>query len=214
MKKLKRTLLACSILGLSQAYAQDFIKKHNGEMLNVKVQDVNMNEVFYKTPDDPNGANKSIPKNDIAEIKYADGHNEYFGVQPTETSLEETKKFLTEEINAHASDPDNAKRHYQIMFEGDWVRLTVLDKKGAPTSDTHVYDFARAYKLSGTDRRSDELSYINMFVASLVSVKHNEWEKRKIVLRIDNDKRAESIFNAFKHYQYLVTKKQNGGAKF
>lgn len=211
-----KLLCAFSIFNFWQGYSQDFIKKSSGELMKVKIQDMSLNAVSYKPFDNLNAPDQSIAKIEISEIRFANGRSEYFGGQPAAAvaSLEETKQFIMEEINAHGYDAGSFDRRYKATFEGDYLRLTILKKNGEPTSDSKLYDFANVYRLSGTDRRSDELSFINMYVSYQESVKRNTWDKMKITIRVDSDAKAESIFNAIKHYHALLTKKETGDSKF
>jgi hypothetical protein len=214
--KLRILLLILSFLNFFPATSQDFIKKNSGELLKVKIQDMNLNDVLYKPFDDLNATNKSISKTEISEIKFENGRNEYFGVNVTAdaASIEDTKQFIINEINNHGYDPGTFDKRFQASFEGDYLRLTILKKNGEPTSDSMLYDFANVYRFSGVDRRSDDLAFINIFVSYLKSEKNNKWDKMKITMRVDSDTRAESTFNALKHYHSLLTKKENGDSKF
>lgn len=215
MKTIKN-LWVIGLLTLCQAHAQDVIVKQNGQQITSRVVNADLNSLFYKTADNPDGPELSIAKSDVAEVRFSNGKTEYFGNRPAinTTSIEETQRFIVDEINKHAYDPDSFKRRFQAAFEGDYLRLTLLNKKGEPTSHSLLYDFSNVYRFSGVDRRSDQLAYINIYVSFLENKKRNKWDKIKIVMRVDSDTRAESIFNALKHYNALMLKKEKGDSKF
>lgn len=214
--KIIKSVWAIGLIPFYHAQAQDLIVKHNGEQITSKIINTDLTYVFYKTAGDSDDANRSIAKSEVAEVRFENGKTEFFGSRPAVamTSIEDTKQFIVDEINKHAYEPDGFKRRYRAAFEGDYFRLTLLDKKGEPTSHSLLYDFSNVYRFSGIDRRSDDLAYINMYVSFLKNKKKNKWDKIKITMRIDSDTRAESIFNAFKHYNALLLKKEKGDSKF
>jgi hypothetical protein len=71
MKKLLFTLFACVTFFASQA--QDILVKRNGDELEVKVLEINLDEIRYKRFDNLEGPIISIAKNDVFMIKYENG---------------------------------------------------------------------------------------------------------------------------------------------
>jgi hypothetical protein len=71
MKKLLFTLFACVMFFASQA--QDILIKRNGDELEVKVLEINLDEIRYKRFDNLEGPTISIAKNEVFMIKYENG---------------------------------------------------------------------------------------------------------------------------------------------
>lgn len=71
MKKLLFTLLACTIFFAAQA--QDILIKRNGDELEVRVLEINLDEVKYKRFDNLEGPVISIAKTEVFMIKYENG---------------------------------------------------------------------------------------------------------------------------------------------
>ena len=76
MKKLLFTLLA--LVPYFALQAQDVLLKRNGEEIQVKVQEITLNEVKYKRFDNLEGPVISIAKRDVFMIKYENGTKEVF----------------------------------------------------------------------------------------------------------------------------------------
>ncbi len=209
-------LSALALLGFCQAHAQDVIVKRNGETIPTQITNANLEHLYYRNADDPEGSQRTIAKTEVTEVRFASGKTEYFGKAPAAntTSMEETRQFIIDKINKHGFDPDSFKRHYRASFEGDHLRLTILNKKGEPTSHSELYDFSNVFRFSGVDRRTDQVAYINIYVAALENEKKNRWAKSKITMLVDGDIHAESIFSALKHYNALLLQREKGDSKF
>ncbi|MBC5994121.1 hypothetical protein [Pontibacter cellulosilyticus] len=76
MKKLLFTLLA--LVPYLALQAQDVLLKRSGEEIQVKVQEITLNEVKYKRFDNLEGPIISIAKRDVFMIKYENGTKEVF----------------------------------------------------------------------------------------------------------------------------------------
>jgi|GEM_PF-3579839 len=192
------------------ASAQDFIIKQNGTFIKAKVKGTDLNNVFYKLFEDTDGQQLFIKKTDVAEIKFESGKTEYFGVPPaynTEASEENTKKFILDQLNTHAYEDDDFKRHLHASFDGDFLVITILNKKGENDGNSKTYDFSKVYTFRRVDRRSEKVAFINSHVAFLKSQKNNVWERIKLTIAFDNAASAESTLNAFKQYNALLLKK-------
>ena len=71
MKKLLCTLFACTSFLISQA--QDILIKRSGDELEVKVLEINLDEIRYKLFNNLDGPVISIAKHDVFMIKYENG---------------------------------------------------------------------------------------------------------------------------------------------
>jgi hypothetical protein len=58
--------------------AQDKIFKKNGEVIDAKLSLINSEIVVFKRYDNPNGPEYTIPKGDVAKIKYSNGTQDIF----------------------------------------------------------------------------------------------------------------------------------------
>lgn len=157
----------------------------------------------------------TIAKQELREIRFENGKSEYFGklAQGTAT-YQETREFIVEEINKHAFGDNNIEHRLGASFEGTYLRITELSRKGEPLDKGLLYDFATVYKFSGIDRRDGNIGFINIWVSCQVNAKRNKWEKYKLVMQIDDLKTAESIFNALKHYTDLITVNTKRDSRF
>jgi hypothetical protein len=116
MKKLLFTLLACATSYIS--LAQDTLIKRNGEELEVKVLEINLQEVKYKRFDNLEGPTISIAKTDVFMIKYENG----------------TKVTFTETQSPAVQTPVYARGRYapeqqSLKLSGPRLGLTVLSEK-------------------------------------------------------------------------------------
>ncbi|MBD1396472.1 hypothetical protein H9Q13_04790 [Pontibacter sp. JH31] len=71
MKKILITLIACTFCLISQA--QDMLIKRNGDELEVKVLEINLDEIRYKLFNNLEGPTISVAKSDVFMIKYENG---------------------------------------------------------------------------------------------------------------------------------------------
>jgi len=75
----KRWLLGIIIFFIClPAFAQDKIIKKNGEVIDAKVSVINQDNVVFKRFDNLEGPEYSIPKADVARIKYPNGTEDIF----------------------------------------------------------------------------------------------------------------------------------------
>lgn len=85
---MKYTLLAGLWLWVASLplFAQDLILKRDGTFLSATVLEVQANQISYKRFDQLNGPTYSIPKAEIASIRYADGTTDSFESVPVATA--------------------------------------------------------------------------------------------------------------------------------
>lgn len=195
------------------ASAQDLIITTNNEEISAKVEEIHLETIAYKKADNLSGPSYHIKKAQVLKITFENGQVETFqSVSPKKSeaiSLEETKAFLKENIEKYCYE-HNAymKKGYKAAFEGDYLRLTILNKKGTKAINSMLFDFENVYAYKRVDKRKRDLAYLNIFVPFLKNEKRNKWDKTKIVMSVDGHDHAESIINAFKHYTALL-KEQN-----
>ncbi len=78
--RMKNTFIALLLIvvGVSPAFAQDIIKKINGEEIKAKVLEVSKKEVKYTLYEEPDGVTYVVDKCDVLMIRYKSGRNEIF----------------------------------------------------------------------------------------------------------------------------------------
>lgn len=216
--KIITSLLLC-LFSLS-IMAQDVIVTSNNEEIPAKVEEIHIETISYKKPDNLTGPSYHIKKSEVSKIIFENGTVETFDVKPTEDkseiSYEETQAFLIEYISKYCYD-DNAylKNKYVAKFEGDFLRLTIMNKNQTKEISSTLFDFKSVYSFKRPDKRDKELAYINLHVPVLVNEKKDKWERQKLVMSVKGHENAQSIVNALKHYNYLLKQKsKKPGQKF
>ncbi len=74
------------------AMAQDKIIKKNGETINAKISLINSDIIVFKRFDNPEGPEYTIPKGDVAKIKYANGTSDIFEENNDRIGVEKGKE--------------------------------------------------------------------------------------------------------------------------
>ena len=215
--KTKKIYLPIALLFITcLSYSQDIIFRINGETIESKVEEINTNDIKYKKFENLNGPTYTIEKKELKQIKFENGTIESFEKDnlKNEISIEETKAFIVKEINEHGFEEDSFKNKYKASFEGDYLRLIVMTKNNEESNDGILFDFSNVYKFQNVSVRSNNLAFINIFVSILKNKKQNKWDKHKLIMRIDNSSTAESILNALKHYNELLTRTKKTDSKF
>ncbi|WP_223032198.1 hypothetical protein [Hanstruepera marina] len=217
MKQL--TILLILLLNIS-VFAQDTIVTSNNEEIPAKVEEIHIETISYKKPDNLTGPSYHIKKTEVSKIIFENGTVETFDAKPTEDksdiSYEETQAFLVEYIGKYCYD-DNGylKNKYVAKFEGDYLRLTIMNKNQTKELSSNLYDFKSVYSFKRPDNRDKELAFINLHVPYLANKKKDKWERLKLVMSVKGHDNAESIVNALKHYNYLLKQKsKKPGQKF
>lgn len=75
--QLKGLLLSAFALISLSATAQDKIYKRNGDVMDVKVKEVNTRNISYKKADNPDGPDYVINRADVEKIRYNNGSEDY-----------------------------------------------------------------------------------------------------------------------------------------
>lgn len=136
---IKNTILLAITLFITQNIsAQDKIYKVNGDVVEVKVISVNVNDITYKKTNNPDGPDYHISKTELNKVVYANGSEERYG-----GSEERTLNFGRARNMQHKR---KSKVHYdnnvlafsplQLSHEGIGIGISyerVLDKNGMCT---------------------------------------------------------------------------------
>ncbi|MCF1192495.1 hypothetical protein LRR18_12945 [Mangrovimonas sp. AS39] len=212
-------LIGLCMLPFISLNAQDLIHTKDGSKIEVKILVINQEEIQYKKYNNLDGPLYILPKTEATQIDFANGTVEYISNNQTSSkpSMAETQAFLIETINAHGFEEDNFKRRCDVSFEGDFLRLKIINKKGdKPVNAGLLYDFARVIKFQNVSDRGDK-AFVNIWVMRQTNPDKDIWDKHKMVMRVDNAANAESILRALKHYSELLIEKQykeKGSSKF
>jgi len=198
------------------AFSQDTITKKSGENIQAKIELITGSEIRYKIFTNPNGPSYTIDKSELSQIKLENGEVEIFEITSVNNKIskEETKEFIVKTINEHGFEEDTFNRRYKATFEGDFLRLIVLRRNGQESNGGLLYDFSNVYKFQRVSKRSDKLSFINIYVAISENKKNTRWDKHKLIMRVDNYQIAESIVNALKHYNSFFVNNEKSNSKF
>jgi hypothetical protein len=198
------------------SYSQDKIFKINGETIDSKIEEINVNDIKYRKFENLNGPIYTIEKKELRQIKFENGTIESFPQEnlKNEISIEETKDFIVKQINEHGFEEDSFNNRYKASFEGDYLRLIVLRKNNEEANGGILFDFSNVYKFQNVSVRSNNLAFVNIFVSILKNKKQNKWDKHKLIMRVDNSLIAESILNALKHYNELLIETKKIDSKF
>jgi len=86
MKNPKKLLVLVFFACATCLSAQDKIQKKQGDILNVKVIEINEDQVIYRLPNDPNGPVYRLKKENITRITFENGLVQTFGAEPTSAS--------------------------------------------------------------------------------------------------------------------------------
>lgn len=116
--KIKIIFLLVSVFLSARLFSQDQIFKKDNTKLEVKVLEVNPNEVKYKLKSNPDGPLYVISKSDIAVIIYANGEHETFAdAKPTTPNI-----IYIEKPNYYNFDSTRVQRRREI--EKNYARVT------------------------------------------------------------------------------------------
>jgi len=72
--------------------AQDKLYKKNGDMIEVKVTEINARVVSYKKADNPEGPTYTINKADVSKVVYPNGSEDFFGEAENKRSIDRKPK--------------------------------------------------------------------------------------------------------------------------
>ncbi|QRM88856.1 hypothetical protein FG167_06285 [Lacinutrix sp. WUR7] len=191
------------------AFSQDIITTNNGEEIEAKVEEVGTEKIKYKKQENLDGPDYFIEKNKVSKIVFNNGSVDTFSnLEIPEYSLEKTKEIILEYINKYGFEEDNFKQRYIATFEGDYLRLIFTNRKGTkPANNGFLYDFSNVYRFDKISKRSDKLSYINIWTSIMVNEKKKKWDKHKLIMRVESYQNGQTILNALKHYNKLLLDK-------
>jgi hypothetical protein len=188
---MKSKILPALLFVTAILHAQDAIKMTNGADLNVKIIAVNPETVSYSVSEDK--MDYFMVKNDIAEIRYANGTVEK--IAHPEMTLEQIKSNILRYFSDDAvTDKDGAI--LTAAFEDNFLRI----KENKKSAEGVLLDFKKAIRFDQISYRKDKGldGLVNVWTMMQTSKKSNSWEKYKMVVRVHNHETAELLLSAFR----------------
>lgn len=219
---MKYVYVLLMLFSISNSFGQDIILMKDSELVQAKIIKITSDIIQYNRYDNLDGPFYEIPTSLIEKINFENGTEQYFQVKEdgknpdaSNYSLAETKEFIIKTINEHGFEEDTFKRRYRASFEGELLRLRVMKKdESEPVNNGILYDFSNVYKFQNVSKRSDKLSFVNIWVSIVKNEKKMKFDKHKLIMRVDDPVKAESILNALKYYNTLLLGKSKSGDKF
>ncbi|KXO00410.1 hypothetical protein LS48_03055 [Aequorivita aquimaris] len=220
---MKQIYFIILVFSISKMFGQDIILTNENEMIRAKITKITNDIVQYNRYDNLEGPIYELPISLLRKIDFENGTTQNFEIKHMEMitskvpkfSLAETKDFIIKTINEHGFEEDTFKRKYRASFEGDFLRLKVMKKdESKPVNDGILFDFSNVYKFQNISKRSDKLAFLNIWVSIVKDEKKMKFDKHKLIMRIDDPNKAESILNALKYYNSLLLGKSKSDDKF
>jgi len=213
-----RTIVIFMLFNLSVA-AQDVIITTNNEEISAKIEEYHIETISYKKFENLSGPSYHIKKSHVSKIVFENGNIETFDITLDVTNedslLEELKAYIIKSISEYCYEEDGFKEPYKAIFEGDYLRLIILNKNLTRERSSLLYDFENVYVFQKVSKRKNDIAFINIFVPILKNEEKNKWDKHKLIMRVDGHEMADSIVNALKQYNELLIKKRiQTGQKF
>lgn len=192
------------------SYSQDIIVKTNGVLIESKIKDVGSKFIKYHKFNNLKGSVFNIKISDVSEIKYEDGTVKvYSEVKNNSESLAEVKNTVKEYFDKYTYwENSNERKKYKAVFEGDYVRLIVMNNSGKKGDKGILYDFSKVYKFGQVDKRKNDVTFLNIWVSILKKEKKDIWEKHKLVIRVKGHDNAMVLYKALKKYSKLLLEKK------
>lgn len=186
--------------------------------MKVKVKKIGTDEIEYLKHEKLDGSIYIIMKNDVAVIYFEDGSTEIMNTNLNSEkaiSLNETKDILIEYFGNYTySANSNEKKGYKVTFEGDYIRLSEMNKSGEKVKETNLFDFSKVYRFGKIDKRKEDVAFLNIWVSIMKNKKKDKWEEYKLVIRVKGHNNAELLIDALKHYKQLLLEKNGFINKF
>jgi hypothetical protein len=189
IKKINVILLLLS----GMMYSQDIVKLTNGAELDVKIISNNSETIAF-------GRGKSetpfyIAKSEIVEIVFQNGTVEK--IEHPVLTIEQIKANVVRLADECAFTEKNPKK-IKASFEGDYLRMKELDKKGNLIEEGLLFDLAKVYQFDPLSIRGDH-AFINIWTDRIRWPEREgrqKMDKIKLVLRIYDIEKATLLNDA------------------
>ena len=194
-------------LYIHNSQSQDIIVNKDGTTIKVKVEEIGVNEIKYHKHENLEGPIYVIMKKDVVVVYFEDGTTEIINANTNEklVSLEETKNIIIEHIDNYTYIANSNKKRYKVSFEGDYIRMSELNRSGEKPLQSDLFDFSRVYKFGNIDKRKNDIAFLNIWVSILKNERKDKWDKYKLVIKVQGYSNAELINNALKHHKKLMS---------
>jgi len=191
----------------SDVFSQDKIYLKNGENINVKILEVNLDDLKYKKFSNQEGPLYTIIKSDIHMVIYENGETDIFKSTNSNyigsSSLEKTKSIIIQIINNYGSSL-HGRNPFQASFEGEYLRIRETNRNQTSVIyDLGAFDFSNVYKFDGVSYRSTGRAYVNIWV---LNKRKQYWKKEKLVIGISDHYNAKKLDDALMEYSRLIKK--------
>jgi len=212
---MKKLIFLLFLIGYT-AFAQDTIIKINGDVVVSKIVEIRSDEVSYKKFSNLDGPAYRIQTKEIAEIIFENGTSENFIEAPkNQKTLEETKSFLVRMIEQHCFERGSDVRRYRAAFEGDFLRLQVMNKKGtSPVNGGLLWDFGQVHEFHRVSKREVGLAFINIWLNFISDEEKGTRKKNKLVIQVAGHDEADQIVLALKHLNKLLVAEKTPVERF
>ncbi|MES2747699.1 MAG: hypothetical protein V4648_04940, partial [Bacteroidota bacterium] len=193
---MKTNIILLLLLTSFSAYCQDTIITFRGSKLPAKITAINDTTISYTRSDRKNTDTFTISKNEVWEIKYANGTStDFFTAAEKSRSLEEIKNHVVEMINKYGYEEDSDNQKYLATFESDYLRLAIM-KKDKVKSKGFLFDFSNVFQFHPVSERGKDIAYINIYVSFLDNPKTMKWAKQKLIMRVHGHSEAYDIMRS------------------
>ncbi|GGH36069.1 hypothetical protein IA57_06860 [Mangrovimonas yunxiaonensis] len=110
----------------------------------------------------------------------------------------DARSFIVSSINNHGYYHNSFKWKLKASFEGSYLGIVPYNPQNNKVKEETMYcDFSNLYTSGNVDVRSNNLAFINIYVASSRNINKKKWKKEKLVIRVDNPEIAKSLLDAF-----------------
>ncbi|NMH26561.1 hypothetical protein [Flavobacterium silvaticum] len=132
----------------------------------------------------------------------------------SEKSLDETKQYITKNLNEFAFKENSHAKRLHAEFENDLLRVYVLNNKGEKSDNGSVYNFATVYKYGRVKRKPGDIAHVTIWLDYLLNESQGTWKKTDFEFDIQNYDVAEQLIIAFRHLNQLLIDKKPKVEKF
>lgn len=188
------------------SYSQDFIVKTDGTMIQAKVDEIGLDVIKYHKYTNLKGAVIVVKKDDVSKIYFDNSVIELYNIKAINHSnlLKELKSSIIENINNYGFIFHSPKQNCRASFEGELLRIKVINKKTNKPDNGLLYDFSTVYSFDGVSKRKNDKAFVNIWVSTLTNEKTKKWKKAKLIIGVQGQNNAESIMRDLKFYNRLL----------
>lgn len=146
---------------------------------------------FAKTDDSSVSKSKQIEKPLINEI-----------------TLEEAKANIIKLIDENALT-EKSGRKFKASFEGEFLRMIVLDRDGEEVNKGLLFDLSNVYKFDRLSLRKNNRAYVNIWTDRIrwpERTGKERMDKIKLIIRVESHEKAALLLEAFQQLNKVLPK--------